>query len=125
MAVVINPKLTSEQRAVLFDKATEAPFSGTLLSETANGEYVCANCGNILFDSSAKFQSDCGWPSFDQAITGAVLFHKDKSHGMVRTEVVCANCGGHLGHVFDDGPAETTGQRFCINSLAMSFDKKF
>jgi len=118
-----NPHLTAEQKAVLFNKATEAPFSGALLNVTDAGDYTCANCGAKLFDSSRKFASDCGWPSFDQAIPGAVDFHTDTSHGMVRSEVTCANCGGHLGHIFDDGPRETTGQRYCINSLALEFKK--
>lgn len=116
-----NPNLTDDQRAVLFDNATEAPFSGELLSITSDGEYTCANCGHVLFDSSAKYDAGCGWPSFDRARDGAVNFHDDDSHGMHRTEVTCANCGGHLGHIFPDGPHETTGQRFCINSLAMEF----
>lgn len=116
--------LTSEQRAVLFDKATEAPFSGALLGVTDDGSYCCANCGSKLFDSSAKFDGHCGWPSFDQAEVGAVEFSEDHSHGMLRTEVTCAACGGHLGHVFDDGPAETTGKRYCINSLSMAFEKR-
>ena len=116
-----NPILTADQRAVLFDKATEAPFSGELLSVTDDGKYTCANCRHVLFDSSTKYDAGCGWPSFDRARDGAVNFHDDDSHGMHRTEVTCANCGGHLGHIFPDGPRETTGQRFCINSLAMEF----
>ena len=119
-----NPNLTDDQRAVLFDKATEAPFSGELLSVTDDGEYTCANCGHVLFDSNAKYDASCGWPSFDRAREGGVNFHDDDSHGMHRTEVTCANCGGHLGHIFPDGPRETTGQRFCINSLAMKFQGK-
>lgn len=116
-----NPRLTDEQRAVLFERATEAPFSGALLEVTDEGEYACANCGQVLFGSSAKFDSGCGWPSFDRAVVGAVDSREDTSHGMIRTEVVCAWCGGHLGHVFDDGPAETTGRRYCINSLSLDF----
>ncbi len=119
-----NPSLTPEQRAVLFDKATEAPFSGSLLTVTDDGEYHCANCHALLFDSSDKFESGCGWPSFDRAIKGSVTYTDDDSHGMQRTEVTCAKCGGHLGHVFPDGPSETTGQRYCINSLALDFEKK-
>lgn len=119
-----NPKLSDEQRDVLFNKATEAPFSGELLNVTDSGKYTCANCGNILFDSSTKFDSGCGWPSFDQAKSEAVKYHTDTSHGMIRTEVTCASCGGHLGHVFDDGPKETTGKRYCINSLALEFINK-
>ena len=119
-----NPRLTPEQQAVLFDKATEAPFSGKLLHVTDDGMFVCANCGTQLFDSSAKYDSGCGWPSFDRALAGAVSYHDDKSHGMVRTEVTCATCGGHLGHVFPDGPTETTGDRYCINSLSLDFNPK-
>lgn len=120
----INPHLTDEQRAVLFDRATEAPFSGKLLHVTDAGEYACANCGNKLFDSNAKYDSGCGWPSFDRSLKGSVKYIKDTSHGMERTEVTCAKCGGHLGHVFDDGPEQTTGQRYCINSLSLSFKSK-
>lgn len=116
-----NPDLTSEQQDVLFNKATEKPYSGELLNVTDEGEYTCANCGNKLFDSSAKYDAGCGWPSFDRAVKGSVDYHEDASHGMIRTEVTCANCGGHLGHVFPDGPTETTGTRYCINSLAMNF----
>ena len=85
------------------------------------GKYVCAACGNLLFKSDAKFHSDCGWPSFDKAVKGSVTYVNDNSFGMTRTEVNCANCGSHLGHVFDDGPKETTGQRFCTNSVSVSF----
>lgn len=119
-----NENLSDEQKAVLFNKATEVPFSGALLNMNDEGDYLCANCGNKLFDSSTKFASDCGWPSFDQAVEGAVGYSEDTSHGMVRTEVTCAKCGGHLGHVFPDGPQETTGRRYCINSLSMEFRKK-
>lgn len=116
-----NPNLSDEQRAVLFDKATEAPFSGALVHNFQTGEYRCANCGSLLFASESKFHSDCGWPSFDRAINGATKSSLDTSHGMIRTEITCANCGGHLGHVFDDGPTETTGMRYCINSLSLDF----
>ena len=119
-----NPDLTDEQKAVLFERQTEAPFSGSLLHVTDDGTYVCANCGAKLFYSSAKYDSGCGWPSFDRAIPRSVKFDTDRSHGMVRTEVSCANCGGHLGHAFPDGPAETTGDRYCMNSLALDFHKK-
>lgn len=119
-----NPDLSNEQRAVLFDKVTEAPFSGALLSVRDDGEYACANCHTQLFDSEAKYESGCGWPSFDKAIPGKVIYHDDSSHGMNRTEVTCATCGGHLGHVFDDGPRDTTGKRYCINSLALTFTKR-
>ena len=120
----VNPNLTTEQKAVLFEKATEAPFSGKLLTINDDGEYVCANCSSVLFSSDAKYDSGCGWPSFDSALAGSVEFKEDRSHGMLRTEVVCANCGSHLGHVFPDGPKETTGQRYCINSLSLNFTKR-
>lgn len=120
----VNPDLTDEQKAVLFDKGTEAPFTGAFLYNKDSGIYTCANCGTALFQSSTKFDSHCGWPSFDQAISGAVEEHIDKSHGMIRTEITCANCGVHLGHVFEDGPIETTGLRYCINSLSLGFDNQ-
>lgn len=119
-----NPDLTEEQKKVLFDKATEAPYTGKWLDHTADGTYVCANCGTALFDSKTKFDSHCGWPSFDAALPGSVTFHDDVSYDMQRVEVTCANCGAHLGHVFPDGPAETTGQRYCINSLSLDFGPK-
>lgn len=119
-----NPKLTKEQAAVLFDKATEAPFSGALVYTFDTGTYTCANCGSLLFDSDTKFDAGCGWPSFDQAVEGAISTETDTSHGMVRTEITCAHCGGHLGHVFDDGPKETTGLRYCVNSLSLDFTPK-
>ena len=117
-------KLTPEQVAVLRDKATERPFSGRWLTNKEDGSYVCAACGAKLFESGAKFDSRSGWPSFDQAINGSIQLVEDSSHGMVRQEVVCANCGSHLGHLFFDGPQETTGQRFCINSLSLDFAAK-
>lgn len=116
--------LSADQKAVLFDKATEPPFSGALLTNKLTGDYVCANCQNILFDSTSKYDSGCGWPSFDRAVDGAVRYVEDSSHGMDRIEVICAKCSGHLGHVFPDGPAKTTGQRYCINSLALGFEAK-
>ena len=119
-----HKKLTPEQQAVLFGKATEVPFSGALLYSKESGEYVCANCGAVLFDSMHKYDSGCGWPSFDEAVKDAVTYTEDTAHDMVRTEITCANCGGHLGHVFPDGPAETTGQRYCVNSLSLDFRKR-
>lgn len=117
-------KLTPEQYGVLRNKGTEVPFSGKFYKNFENGMYECVACGNPLFSSDTKFDSDCGWPSFDRSLEGNVEFHDDDSFGMRRTEVVCKNCGGHLGHVFDDGPKETTGKRFCINSVALDFKPK-
>lgn len=114
----IKNKLTPEEYKVLREKGTEAPFSGTLLKEKRKGMYACKVCGNQLFASDAKFDSGTGWPSFDQALPGAVKLVADESHGMVRTEVICANCGSHLGHVFDDGPTKT-GKRYCLNSVCL------
>ena len=108
--------LTPEQYRVLREKGTEAPFSGTLLHADKEGFYRCAACGNELFASHAKFDSGTGWPSFDQALPGAVKETVDDSLGMRRTEVVCAQCGSHLGHVFTDGPT-STGKRYCMNSV--------
>jgi len=114
-------QLTSEQYDVLRNKATERPFSGEYYKKFDKGVYVCAACGNPIFTSNSKFDSECGWPSFDQAIKGSVIYKDDNSLGMKRTEVMCANCGGHLGHVFDDGPSKTTGDRFCTNSVSIKF----
>ena len=113
--------LTDEEYRVLRERGTEPKFSGEFLHTDEEGRYVCAACDAELFDSDLKFDGDHGWPSFYDAREGAVEFREDRSHGMVRTEVVCANCGGHLGHVFDDGP-EPTGKRFCINSVALDFE---
>jgi peptide-methionine (R)-S-oxide reductase len=117
-------KLSPEQRAILEGKGTEAPFSGALLHNEKSGEYVCAACGAVLFNSDAKFDSGTGWPSFDQAIPGSTIEITDRSMGMTRTEVICSNCGGHLGHVFNDGPVDTTGLRYCINSNSLGFKQK-
>ncbi|MEK7152558.1 MAG: peptide-methionine (R)-S-oxide reductase MsrB [Patescibacteria group bacterium] len=114
-------KLTPEQYHVLREKGQETPYTGTLLYNDKAGSYVCAACGNELFGSETKFEAHCGWPSFYDAKPGAVSFHEDTTHGMVRTEVTCANCGGHLGHIFPDAPDQPTGQRFCINSVALDF----
>lgn len=113
--------LTEEEYMVLREKATERPFTGEYYKHFEDGVYTCAACGNPLFKSDAKFDSECGWPSFDQAIEKSVIYKEDNSLGMKRTEVMCANCGSHLGHVFDDGPKETTGNRFCTNSVSIKF----
>ena len=117
-------KLNAGQYEVLRHAATEPPWSGQDVQTHADGTYRCAGCGAVLFDSSTKFDSGCGWPSFyEPALAEAVELRRDRSHGMVRTEVVCRRCGGHLGHVFDDGP-EPTGQRYCINSLSLDFERR-
>ncbi len=112
-------KLTPEQYRVLREKGTEAPFSGKLIKPDKDGFYKCAACGNELFAADAKFESGTGWPSFDQALPGAVKDIVDLSHGMRRVETVCAVCESHLGHLFDDGPTET-GKRYCMNSVCFS-----
>jgi peptide-methionine (R)-S-oxide reductase len=114
-------ELTPEQFEVLREKGTERAFTGEYWDHFENGYYACAACDTQLFASDAKYNSDCGWPSFDKAIKGSVVFRDDFSFGMNRQEVVCAKCGGHLGHIFDDGPKETTGKRFCMNSVSLKF----
>lgn len=119
----IKKMLTPEQYHVLFEKGTEAPFSGEYVDNHEKGMFKCAVCGSELFASDAKFDSGTGWPSFDKpANRENVILQDDLTGGMKRTEVICKNCGAHLGHVFDDGPTETTGQRFCINSCALKLD---
>lgn len=118
-------QLTSSQYAVLRQQATEPPFTGEYVYNKADGTYRCAGCGQALFSSDTKFESGSGWPSFyDVLNSGSVELREDRSHGMVRTEAVCSRCGGHLGHVFDDGPRDKTGLRYCINSLALDFDEE-
>jgi peptide-methionine (R)-S-oxide reductase len=116
-------QLTPEQYEVLRRQGTERPFTGEYVYSKEDGMYRCAACGNELFSSDTKFDSGTGWPSFTEpASAGRVELRSDDGHGMIRTEVVCARCGSHLGHVFDDGP-EPTGQRYCINSLSLDLDK--
>jgi peptide-methionine (R)-S-oxide reductase len=118
-------KLTEEQYRVLRQKGTEAPFTGELLHENKAGDFVCAACNTVVFKSDTKFDSGSGWPSFyDPANTEAVRLVEDMSEGMHRVEVTCANCGGHLGHVFNDAPDQPTGMRFCINSCSLDFKPK-
>jgi len=114
--------LGPEQFAVLRQAATERPWTGELLEEEREGTYSCGACGAELFAAGTKFQAHCGWPSFYEAIRPeAVEYIEDRTHGMLRTEVRCATCGSHLGHIFDDAPQTPTGDRFCMNSLALRF----
>jgi methionine-R-sulfoxide reductase len=114
-------ELTPEQYHVLREKGTEPAYKGEYTDNFKKGTYVCAACGYELFKSDMKFESHCGWPSFDNEIAGDRVIKKtDYSFGMSRTEIMCARCGGHLGHIFDDGPT-ATGQRYCVNSLSIKF----
>ena len=118
----LKNKLTPEEYHVLREKGTEAPFSGKLLHDKRDGMYTCKVCGSKLFSSDAKFDSGTGWPSFDQALPGAVKEIADDAHGMNRTEIVCAKCDSHLGHVFNDGPTKT-GMRYCLNSVCLDLEE--
>lgn len=133
-------ELTPEQYAVLREGATEAPFTGKFVHTKDKGVYTCIACGQALFSSDVKFDSKTGWPSFADALPGAIETHEDRSHGMVRTEIICAKCGSHLGHMFDDLPASSearqaggptkmpdgspaSGKRYCVNSVCLDLEK--
>jgi len=116
-------KLSPEAYHILREKGTERAFTGKYDKHFEKGVYVCAGCSTKLFDSSSKFNSHCGWPSFDSSLKDKVSEMKDTSHGMIRVEIVCSNCGGHLGHVFPDGPTKT-GLRYCVNSLSLDFKEE-
>ena len=115
-------KLDADRFAVLREAATEAPFTGSLLHVDADGVFTCGGCGQHLFTSEQKFDSGCGWPSFDACVEGSIIERPDYSLSRARTEILCSRCGGHLGHVFPDGPTPT-GLRYCVNSLAIDFDE--
>lgn len=117
--------LSPEAYKVLRKKSTERAFTGKYYNNYKKGTYTCAGCGKEVFDSSSKYDSGCGWPSFDKPIAiESVTEQIDKSLGMYRIEIICSNCGGHLGHKFNDGPQQTTSERYCINSVALNFEKK-
>lgn len=116
-------ELSNEEFRVLRKKGTELPFTGKYNNHFDKGIYRCRACDTPLYNSESKFESGCGWPSYDKALPGALEFIKDNSHGMIRTEIVCAKCGGHQGHVFNDGPS-TTGERYCVNSVSIRFDSE-
>ena len=117
-------KLSLEQFHILREKGTEPAFSGQYWNHFVDGQYRCAGCDVILFSSDTKFESNCGWPSFSTPKEEVIDEQRDSSHGMIRTEVFCKNCGGHLGHVFEDGPKERGGLRYCINSSSLKFEEK-
>lgn len=116
-------KLTSEQKSIIIDKGTERPFTGKYLHNHEKGNYTCAQCGSIVFSSDKKYDSNTGWPSFNEAVHGSIEIKDHDSGGTRKSEVVCAKCGGHLGHVFDDGPKPSC-KRYCINSASIDFKKK-
>lgn len=115
--------LTPQQYYVLREKGTDKPGDYGYTKHFEKGTYHCAACDAQLFVSNTKYESHCGWPSFDDAIDGTVDFILDTTHGMTRTEITCTNCGGHLGHIFDDGPKKTTGKRYCVNTTSIRFEK--
>ena len=114
-------QLDEQSYRILIEKGTEYPFTGEYNDHFEKGIYCCKGCGTPLYRSENKFDSSCGWPSYDEALPGAIEYIKDNSHGMLRTEIVCAHCGGHQGHVFNDGPT-ATGLRYCVNSKSIDFN---
>jgi len=114
-------QLDEQSYRILIEKGTEYPFTGEYNDHFEKGIYCCKGCGAPLYRSENKFDSSCGWPSYDEALPGAIEYIKDNSHGMLRTEIVCAHCGGHQGHVFNDGPT-ATGLRYCVNSASIDFN---
>lgn len=116
-------QLTPQEYYVLRQKGTDRPGDSGYTKHFEKGTYHCRACDLQLFESDSKYESHCGWPSFDDAIDGTIIFTPDNSHGMIRTEITCARCEGHLGHIFDDGPKETTGKRFCVNTSSIKFVK--
>lgn len=116
-------ELDANSYQILRKKVTESPFTGKYNEHFEEGIYKCKGCDAPLYKSSSKFNSNCGWPSYDSALSDALEFIRDTSHGMIRTEIVCANCGGHQGHVFQDGPT-STGERYCVNSASINFQPK-
>lgn len=115
--------LSPQQYMVLREKGTDRPGDGGYTKHFEKGTYHCAACDAQLFESGTKYESHCGWPSFDDAIEGSVSYVVDKTHGMIRTEIICNSCEGHLGHIFDDGPQDTTGKRYCVNTTSLRFEK--
>jgi len=116
-------QLTAQEYHVIRNKGTDRPSNDGYTNHFEKGTYVCRACDNQIFKSNSKFESHCGWPSFDDAIDGTVIYTKDATLGMIRTEITCAKCDGHLGHIFDDGPKETTGKRYCVNTSSIKFVK--
>lgn len=116
-------QLSPQEYYVLRQKGTDRPGDGGYTKHFEKGTYHCRACDLQLFESDSKYESHCGWPSFDDAIEGTIIFTPDYSHGMIRTEITCARCDGHLGHIFDDGPKETTGKRYCVNTSSIKFVK--
>jgi len=116
-------ELTDQEYFVLRQKGTDRPGDEGYTKHFDKGTYHCRACDTQLFDSNSKFESHCGWPSFDDALSGTIEQTRDTSHGMIRTEITCATCDGHIGHIFDDGPRDTTGKRYCVNTSSIKFVK--